>query len=71
MQPNDTIDGTAAVHAAEPGRPKEPFVIHDAVSRGVDTVATMTALSINCAYAKLSLDRRARTGSSTRPSGSA
>ena len=53
VQPNDTIDGTLPCSLPNPGS-KEPFLIHDGVSRGVDTVATMTALSINCAYAKLS-----------------
>jgi penicillin-binding protein 1A len=53
VQPNDTIDGTLPCSLPNPGS-KQPFLIHDGVSRGVDTVATMTALSINCAYAKLS-----------------
>ena len=52
VQPNDTIDGTLPCALPNPGS-KQPFLIHDGVSRGVDTVATMTALSINCAYAKL------------------
>ncbi len=53
VQTNDTIDGTLPCTLPNPGS-KEPFLIHDGVSRSVDTVATMTALSINCAYAKLS-----------------
>ena len=53
VQPNDTIDGTLPCSLPNPGS-TQPFLIHDGVSRGVDTVATMTALSINCAYAKLS-----------------
>jgi penicillin-binding protein 1A len=53
VQATDTIDGTLPCTLPNPGS-KLPFVIDQGVSRGVDTVATMTALSINCAYAKLS-----------------
>jgi penicillin-binding protein 1A len=52
VQPNDTIDGTLPCTLPNPGS-KEPFEIDEGVSRGVDTVATMTSLSINCAYSKL------------------
>jgi penicillin-binding protein 1A len=53
VQGNDTVDGTLPCSLPNPGS-KQPFVIDQGVSRGVDTVATMTALSINCAYARLS-----------------
>jgi membrane peptidoglycan carboxypeptidase len=52
VQPNDTIDGTLPCILPNPGS-KDPFEVDEGVSRGVDTVATMTALSINCAYSKL------------------
>ncbi|HEY1280115.1 MAG TPA: transglycosylase domain-containing protein [Acidimicrobiales bacterium] len=52
VQPNDTIDGTLPCTLPNPGS-NVPFEIDEGVSRGVDTVATMTALSINCAYSKL------------------
>ncbi|HKA03800.1 MAG TPA: transglycosylase domain-containing protein [Acidimicrobiales bacterium] len=52
VQPNDTIDGTLPCTLPNPGS-NQPFEIDEGVSRGVDTVATMTALSINCAYSKL------------------
>jgi len=53
VQTNDTIDGTLPCSLPNPGS-KETFLIHDGVSRAVDTVANMTSLSINCAYARLS-----------------
>ena len=53
VQPNDTVDGTLPCVLPNPGS-KQPFEIDEGVSRGVDTVATQTALSINCAYARLS-----------------
>jgi membrane peptidoglycan carboxypeptidase len=52
VQPNDTIDGTLPCTLPNPGS-NQPFEVDEGVSRGVDTVATMTALSINCAYSKL------------------
>ena len=53
VQPNDVIDGTAPCTLPNPGKPSEPFVITNAVSRGVSTLAVMTSLSINCAYSRL------------------
>ena len=35
VQPNDLIDGTAPCTLPNPGDPKNPFVITDAVSGGV------------------------------------
>ena len=54
VQPNDTIDGTLPCSLPNPGIRRSRSSSTTASSRGVDTVATMTALSINCAYAKLS-----------------
>src|SRR4029079_16783750 len=55
VQSTDLIDGTAPCTLPNPGQPKEPFVITDAVSGGVGTIESMTYRSINCAYAKLAL----------------
>jgi penicillin-binding protein 1A len=55
VQANDLIDGTAPCTLPNPGNPKEPFVITDAVSGGVGPIDNMTWRSINCAYAKLAL----------------
>lgn len=54
IQPDDLIDGTLPCTLPNPGKPEEPFAITKGVSRGVGTLRMMTALSINCAYAKLS-----------------
>lgn len=54
IQPDDLIDGTLPCTLPNPGKPKEPFKITKGVSRGVAPLRIMTALSINCAYAKLS-----------------
>jgi len=53
VQADDLIDGTRPCTLPNPGDPSDPFVITDAVSRGVDTVRAQTAYSINCAYARL------------------
>lgn len=53
-QPDDIIDGTKPCILPNPGNPREPFEIKDAVSRPPDTLREMTARSINCAYARLS-----------------
>ena len=52
--PDDLIDGTLPCTLPNPGKPEEPFEITQGVSRGVATLRSMTELSINCAYAKLS-----------------
>jgi penicillin-binding protein 1A len=52
--PDDVIDGTLPCTLPNPGKPEEPFYISKGVSYGVAPLRTMTALSINCAYAKLS-----------------
>lgn len=54
IQPDDLIDGTLPCTLPNPGKPEEPFTISKGVSRGVAPLRIMTALSINCAYAKLS-----------------
>jgi len=65
IQPDDLIDGTLPCTLPNPGKPAEPFKITKGVSRGVAPLRIMTALSINCAYAKLSqvvgLDRTVST----------
>ncbi len=52
--PDDVIDGTLPCTLPNPGKPEEPFYISKGVSRSVAPLRTMTALSINCAYARLS-----------------
>ena len=52
--PEDVIDGTLPCTLPNPGKPSEPFAITKGVSRGVATLRSMTELSINCAYARLS-----------------
>ena len=63
--PEDLIDGTLPCTLPNPGKPEEPFEITKGVSRAVAPLRLMTALSINCAYAKLSqvvgLDRTVAT----------
>jgi penicillin-binding protein 1A len=53
-QPGDVIDGQAPCVLPNPGNEREPFVITDAVSRGVVTLAEQTWASINCAFGRLS-----------------
>lgn len=55
VQANDLIDGTAPCTLPNPGDPKHPFVITDAVSGGVGPIDNMTWRSINCAFGKLAL----------------
>ena len=55
VQANDLIDGTAPCTLPNPPDPKDPFVITDAVSGGVGTIANHTARSINCTFGKLAL----------------
>jgi penicillin-binding protein 1A len=55
VQANDLIDGTAPCTLPNPGDPKHPFVITDAVSGGVGPIDSMTWRSINCAFGKLAL----------------
>jgi penicillin-binding protein 1A len=52
--PDDLIDGTLPCTLPNPGKPEEPFYISKGVSYEVAPLRIMTALSINCAYAKLS-----------------
>jgi penicillin-binding protein 1A len=52
--PDDVIDGTLPCTLPNPGKPEEPFYISKGVSQSVAPLRTMTALSINCAYARLS-----------------
>ncbi len=53
-KPGDVIDGTAPCVLPNPGNEAEPFIITDAVSRGVVTLAEQTWASINCAFGRLS-----------------
>ena len=53
-QPGDVIDGKAPCTLPNPGNEAEPFVITDAVSSGVASLAEQTWRSINCAYGRLS-----------------
>ena len=52
--PDDLIDGTLPCTLPNPGKPEEPFYISKGVSHEVAPLRIMTALSINCAYARLS-----------------
>jgi penicillin-binding protein 1A len=54
LLPDDLIDGTLPCTLPNPGKPEEPFYISKGVSQEVAPLRVMTALSINCAYAKLS-----------------
>lgn len=54
VQASDLIDGTLPCTLPNPDNPREPFEITQGVSRGTSSVAEMTWLSINCAYARLS-----------------
>lgn len=54
IMPDDVIDGTLPCTLPNPGNPTQPFEIKNGVSRGVSDLRTMTALSINCAYGRLS-----------------
>ena len=52
--PEDVIDGTLPCTLPNPGNDEEPtFLISNGVSEPVGTLWRMTALSINCAYARL------------------
>ena len=51
---NDLIDGVLPCTLPNPENPEEPFVVTNGVSEPVGPLRRMTALSINCAYAKLS-----------------
>jgi membrane peptidoglycan carboxypeptidase len=52
--PEDVIDGTLPCTLPNPGNAEEPtFLISNGVSEPVGTLRRMTALSINCAYARL------------------
>lgn len=52
--PEDEIAGRAPCVLPNPGNPREPFEIDDAVSVAQGDLREMTARSINCAYARLS-----------------
>jgi penicillin-binding protein 1A len=52
-QPDDVLDGSVPCVLPNPGDPKDPFVIKDAVS-GVDPLDRSTWRSLNCSYARLS-----------------
>jgi penicillin-binding protein 1A len=54
LLPDDVIDGTLPCTLPNPGNDEEPtFLISNGVSQPVSSLRTMTALSINCAYARL------------------
>jgi membrane peptidoglycan carboxypeptidase len=53
-QKNDIVDGTRPCTLPNPDNPSEPFVITDAVNRGLVTLQEHTTRSINCAFARLS-----------------
>ena len=54
LLPDDVIDGTLPCTLPNPGNDEEPtFLISNGVSQPVSNLRTMTALSINCAYARL------------------
>ena len=54
LLPDDVIDGTLPCTLPNPGNDQEPtFLISNGVSQPVSSLRTMTALSINCAYARL------------------
>jgi penicillin-binding protein 1A len=54
LLPDDVIDGTLPCTLPNPGNDEEPtFLISNGVSQPVSDLRTMTALSINCAYARL------------------
>lgn len=54
VQPDDLIDGTLPCTLPNPENLDEPFEITKGVSQATSSLRTMTWLSINCAYAKLS-----------------
>lgn len=55
LLPDDVIDGTLPCLLPNPGDDQEPtFLISNGVSHPTASLRTMTALSINCAYARLS-----------------
>jgi penicillin-binding protein 1A len=51
--PKDVIDGASPCTLPNPGNPKDPFVIRDAVSKPTAPLEQQTWSSINCAYARL------------------
>ena len=53
-QANDLLDGTKPCTLPNPGNEAEPFIITDAVNRGVVTLQEHTTASINCAFGRLS-----------------
>jgi penicillin-binding protein 1A len=53
-QQNDVLDGTRPCVLPNPGNEDEPFIITDAVNRGVVTLQEHTTRSINCAFGRLS-----------------
>ncbi len=53
-QQNDVLDGTRPCVLPNPGDEAEPFIITDAVNRGVVTLQEHTTASINCAFGRLS-----------------
>ncbi len=53
-QANDLLDGTRPCQLPNPGNEAEPFIITDAVNRGVVTLQENTTASINCAFGRLS-----------------
>ena len=53
-QPDDLIDGVSPCTLPNPGDPANPFMITSkSESQPLDTLAVMTAKSINCAYSRL------------------
>ena len=53
-QANDLLDGTRPCQLPNPGNEAEPFIITDAVNRGLVTLQENTTASINCAFGRLS-----------------
>ncbi len=53
VQPSDLIDGVLPCTLPNPDDQKNPFAITSGESHAVADLATMTALSINCAYSRL------------------
>ena len=53
-QANDLLDGTKPCTLPNPDDPTKPFIITDAVNRGVVTLQEHTTRSINCAFGRLS-----------------
>jgi penicillin-binding protein 1A len=53
-QPGDVIDGVRGCVLPNPGNEREPFVIDGGIAGSVTDLQRQTALSVNCAFARLS-----------------